>query len=310
MSTSTWFDNLPVVGALPPEEAATILREVGEGEVAEALAGTSEMPAYTFDLANRKHWWSFPDKLWLHTAHVFGYLAPASPGSAPLPIHPIDAIYADGTLKNARLKITLDRLRVADYPGGGMHRVLLHFFAQNQVPEKTEDLHFSATYRIREGEHAAIRGNPIFVGLHVGIEGMNFKCRTINVKNDQDEAFLDFLESDVFTSGLKLATTVQPAIAPLSALTLGLAKTIAKRHRNISVQDFDLGLDFSSLPMRMRLAEGAYLAMQVPESLQLVWDWDEWIYHPSSGQVVKRTDHHQAIPYNYLVFSVSRYEGV
>ena len=58
-----------------------------------------------------------------------------------------------------------------------------------------------------------------------------------------------------------------------------------------------------------RLAEGAYLAVQVPESLQPIWNWDEWVYHPTLGQVVKRSDQQQPIPYNYLVFSLSRYEG-
>ncbi len=309
MSTSHWFDDLPVVGALPPEEAASILREVGEEEVAEALEKAPAIPSHTFGPDIRKHWWSFPDKLWLHTAHAFGYLAPTISGSNPLPIHSLETIQADPTLKQARVKITLDRLRVASYPGKGTHRVLLHFFAQHQTPNQSEGLHFNATYRVREGEHAALRGYPIFIGLAVGGEGIRLKCRTINVKNDQDEAFLNVLESDVFKSGLKLVTTAQPAVAPLSELALGLARTIATRHRNISVQDFDLGLDFSNLPMGARLAEGAYLAVQMPESLQPVWDWDEWTYHPTSGQVVHRTDHHRTIPYNYLVFSISRYEG-
>ena len=49
-------------------------------------------------------------------------------------------------------------------------------------------------------------------------------------------------------------------------MALGLAKTIGKRHRNVPVQDFDLGLDFSTIPLGARLAEGAYLAVQIPES--------------------------------------------
>lgn len=305
MSVSAWFDDIPVVGALPPEEAVVILHEVGEDEVADALAESQEN-AYDFGGTERR-WW-LPPKLWMHAAHTFGYLAPASSVGDELLIQPIDTIRADTTLKHAQLKITLDRLRVADYPGRGTHRVLVHFFAQNQTAEKTEDVHFNATYRIREGEHAAIRGYPIFVGLAVGGEGLRLKCRTINVKNDQDEAFLNVLESDVFKSGLHLATTVQPALVPLSELALGLARTMATRHRNISVQDFDLGLDFSNLPLGAHLAEGAYLAVQLPESEQPVWNWDEWVYHPSVGQVVKRDNHQQMIPYNYLVFSVHRYE--
>ena len=147
------------------------------------------------------------------------------------------------------------------------------------------------------------------MGLQVGNEGIRLRVRTINVKNDQDEALLTLLESDVFKNGLHLITTVQPALVPLSALAQGLTRMLLTRHENISVQDIDLGLDFSTLLMRPHLAEGSYLAIQVSESLAPVWDWEEWVYHPTSGLVVKRDDHQQTIPYNYLVFSISRYEG-
>src|SRR2546428_14070687 len=105
---------------------------------------------------------------------------------------------------------------------GGTHRVLLHFFAQHQTPDQSEDLHFSATYRVREGEHAALRGYPIFVGLNVGDEGIRLRVRTINVKNGQDEAILKILDSDAFKNGLHLITMAQPALVPLSELALGL----------------------------------------------------------------------------------------
>lgn len=92
------------------------------------------------------------------------------------------------------------------YPGKGVHHVLFDFYAQNQLSDKNvEHLHFNATYRAREGERAAILGFPIFIGLNVGSEGVAFKCFTVNVKNEQDEALLDFLNSDVFKAGLKLA---------------------------------------------------------------------------------------------------------
>ena len=169
----------------------------------------------------------------------------------------------------------------------------------------TEHVHFNATYRVQEGEHAPIRGYPIFVGLNVGRVGITFRCRTILVKNERDEAFLAFFKSDVFKTGLKLATTVQPALAPLSAMAYGLAEAMASYHRNVSVQDFTLGFDFGTSPGGVRLAEGAYLAVQIPD---VVWNWNEWVYHSASGQVVKRAAPEQPLPYNYLLFNVSRYE--
>ena len=307
MTTSTWFDDLPVLGKLPPARAATKLREIGEDEVAIALEAAQHAEHLTY--VRHKGWWPFQDKAWQHTAHAFGYLAPSPPGGALLPIRHAGNVTPDMTLKNARVKITLDRLRIADYPGRGTHRVLFDFYAQNHVPGNVEHLHFNATYRVREGEQAAILGYPIFVGLGVGAAGLAFRCYVVNVKNEEDETFLNFLESDVFKAGLKLTAAVQPAVAPLSEMAFALTKGIARRRQNVPVQEFFLGLDFSSVPTGARLCEGAYLAVQIPETLRSVWDWSEWAYNPSNGQIVSQTDHKQLIPYNYLSFSISRYSG-
>jgi hypothetical protein len=226
-----------------------------------------------------------------------------------LPIQSLESVQADPSLKHTRLKIVLNRLRVAEYPGRGTHRILIHCSIKNQAPGKTEPANFNATYRVREGEHAALSGYPLFVGLRVGDEGLVLQCRTINVKNEQDHGLLDLLESDVFQAGLHLASAVQPALVPFSALGLGLARLIAKRHQNVSVQDFSLGLDFSNLAMGAHLAEGDYLAVQAPESLKSIWNWREWVYHRPSGQIVKRVNPQQSIPYNYLVLGISRYGG-
>ena len=57
---------------------------------------------------------------------------------------------------------------------------------------------------------------------------------------------------------------------------------------------------------RAGLALVSYLAVQIPESKRAVWNWDEWAYSPATGQVVKRTDGAELLPYNYVVFGVSR----
>jgi len=36
-----------------------------------------------------------------------------------------------------------------------------------------------------------------------------------------------------------------------------------------------MGLDFSHIATRARLAEGSYLAVQIPETIQTVWNWTE-----------------------------------
>jgi len=308
MTAPIWFDDLPVLGKLPPAQAAAKLREIGENKTADTIEAAKDTRDFqTFGALSR--FLPFQNRQWQHTAHAFGYLTPSLPGSEPLTIRHAGNIEADPTLRNSRIKISLDRLRVADYPGSGTHRILFDFYAQNQVSSGIEHLHFNATYRVRENEEAAIIGYPIFVGLNVGIEGVVFRCLTVNVKNEDDEALLGFLESDVFKSGLMLATTAQPAIAPLSSMAVALTKSIARRHKNVPVQEFYIGLDFTKMPFRARLNEGSYIAVQIPEAFERVWDWDEWVYHPKSGQVVSRDDEAKLIPYNYLVFSVSRYVG-
>lgn len=306
MSSSEWFDDVQVIGALSPAQAAEKLRQVGENDLADQLEPRDENGRPI--IYRGTGWWPFEDKPWQHTAHAFGYLAPTAPGSEPMPLVHAGNIAPDKTLKHARVRVTLDALRVAKYPGGGVHHILFDFFARNQPEGAVENLHFTATYRALDGERAALLGYPIFVGLNVGSEGVDFKCFTVNVQNDDDEQLLAILESDTFKAGLRLAEVAQPVVGLFSDLALGITKAIAKRNRNVPVQDFYLGLDFTNVAMRARLAEGSYIAVQVPESAQTVWDWSEWVYDPNTGQIVNRTAPGQLIPYNYIVFGVSRFE--
>lgn len=216
---------------------------------------------------------------------------------------------ADKSLKNARIKVTLDRLRVADYPGGGRHHILFDFYGQNHLKDHIEHLHFNQTYRAQEGEVAGIIGYPVFIGLNVGSGGVALKCFTVNVKNDNDEVILDFLDTEIFQTGLKLATIAQPAIAPLAGMAVGLTKMIASRNKNVAVQDFYMGLDFTNVPTGARLAQGSYITVQIPEKQQVIWDWKQWVYNPTNGRIVKKDDTGVLIPYNYIVFGVSKYEG-
>lgn len=299
------FADLPVIGKLPPEMAAAKLAEMGDTEAAPLLEAADAGTVRTFGLFD---WWGGEPKPWQHTAHAFGYIAPAGPGEESLPIRHAGDIEPDMTLKGARVRITLNRLRVADYPGSGIHRVLFDFYARHQVPGDVEDVHFNTTFRIQEGEHAGTIGYPVFVGLNVGNTGLGFRGFTVNVKNDDDERLLQMLETDTFKAGLKLIETAQPAIAPLTGMAVALTRSLAARHRNVPVQDFYLGLDFSDDPAGARLAAGSYLIVQIPETTQVGWHWDQWIYHRPSGRVVNKQDGKSLIPYNYLTLGITRYE--
>ncbi|MCE9562124.1 MAG: hypothetical protein K8U57_08720 [Planctomycetes bacterium] len=305
MTPEKWFDDVPVIGRMNPVQAGKKLRELGTLDIPDEPPPDEE-DEKTSALGGWRNWWS--TKLWRHTGHAFGYIAPGASDQI-VSIRHAGSIKADNSLKNARLKITLDRLRIAEYPGGGTHHVLFDFYAQTQIAGNLEHLHFNATFRGREGEHAALVGYPLFVGLEAGPEGVAFKCFTVNVKNDQDESLLGFLDSDVFKAGLRLVTTAQPALAPLSMMASGLARGLAQRNRNVAVQDFYMGLDFSNISTRARLAEGSYLAVQIPEADQTSWDWGLWKYNPISGAVVSASDPKQPLRFNYVVFGVSKMDG-
>jgi len=303
------FADLPVLAKMKPADMAAKLRELGETKAGEAIE--EELSGEGFGVISLR---SVIDRIlgrriWMGTSHRFGFLPMSEQPSKQIAIHHAGAIKADKSLRNSPLKITLNQLRVADYPGGGTHRILFDFSAKNHVAKVTEELHFNSTFRVKQGQQAAVVGYPIFLGLNVGADGVAFSCRTVNVKNDGDESFLKFLESDVARSGLQLASVAQPALAPFAKLALGITKSIAERNRNVSVQDFFMGLDFEGSTLGARLAQGDYIVVQVPDDDEANWNWDDWIYDHQVGQIVKKNAGKELIPYNYIVFGVSRYHA-
>jgi hypothetical protein len=174
------------------------------------------------------------------------------------------------------------------------------------LPNSAEPVSFSQTYRGLENQSAGVVGYPIFIGLSVSTLGVAFQGFTLNVKNDADEAVLNFLDSPPFQTGLNLLTTAQPALIPFTQMTLGVTKMLAKRNQNVAVQDFYLGLDFTPAAFGARLAEGNYVAVQVPSETTILWE--DWRYYPTSGAIATKDDQTVSLPYNHAVFRLSRYE--
>ena len=292
---SEWFDDIPVAGALDDE---ALFEKLGEPVHAPPTTAMTRAPGERFGLAE----WLFGDAPWRHTSHGFGFIPAGASGR--LAIQDVGGVQPEPDLRDARLRISLDGLRVADYPGTGMHRVLFNFFVQNRTDTGVEDVNFNATYRIREGDGAAVLNYPIFVGVSPPETGLVIRCFTVNVKNDNDESFLDLLESDTFKIGLQLVNTAQPALAPLSSFAVGMTKAIAKRNRNVAVQDVQFGLDFGGTSTGARLAVGSYIAVQMPSAFLRSWRWSDWSYDTSSGQILGSAD--RLLPLNYFVIGVSR----
>jgi hypothetical protein len=124
------FEDLPVIGVLSRDDAAAKLRELGEVAAADAVERAPPAPVKL----GRASWWPFSDRAWQHTAHSIGFLlAGGSTGSQK--ILGIGEAQSDPSLKNARINIALNALRVADYPGSGTHREADNLFG---VPSATK----------------------------------------------------------------------------------------------------------------------------------------------------------------------------
>jgi hypothetical protein len=286
--------------------AARRLAAMGEIELSRALARAVRGGR---DVRFAKFLWpqgGKPDPVYRYTAHAFGFI-PKPAGRPDAAITDAGNIEADKSLKGAAVKVTLDRLRVFAYPGGGTHTILFDFYAQHQTSNhgESQDLHFAQNYRVLEGGGAGISGYPVFVGLRVGTEGVCFKCATVNVRNEDDQKVLRFLGGDVFKKGVQLINQVNPVLPIVTGFATGIIEAFAHRNDNVGVQDFYLGLDFSGIATRAQLREGSYVAVQVPDAA--AWDWSAWVFRHATGQIVSARDG-TSVPLNYVVFSVSRLE--
>lgn len=290
----------PVIGNLTALDAARKLEEFGDAGSAAAIR--TVVDDIGTDISYSAIDWPW-EKTPVHkyTAHAFGFIPPAPYPDSRVDIVDAGNMSAELSLRGKRVKVTLDRLRVQDYPGGGEHMILFDFYARHQTDTQDQDVRFNQVYRVREGSGAGISGYPVFLGLKVGDEGVAFRCYTVNVENTGDKKILSFLDSDVFKKGLELLNTVNPVVPVVSEFATGITRAFANRNKNVPVQDFFLGLDFSGIGTRAQMKEGSYVAVQIPD---LLWDWSAWQFAPSNGQIVSR-DGTEPLPYNYVVFSVS-----
>jgi hypothetical protein len=292
-----WFDDVPVLGAMPHDVALAKLLELGEIEAASDPGSADGSQA--FALWDR-------NKPYQYTAHVFGHIGDMTPAEV-VAVRSVTELTPDHSLQSQPLRIALGKLGVVDYPGGGTHVVLFDFAARHYATAtEAEELHYNVVVRVTEGQRAGLLNVPVFVGLNPGTQGVALHGYTVNVRNEQDEALLGMLESGVVRNGLRLLQTAQPALAPLSQIAYSLTKALAVRNRNVPVQSFVLGLDFAQGPYGAVLRTGAYVAVQVPAELQYAWDWDAWVYDPRVGEVVSRTGPATGLPYNHVVFTVTR----
>jgi hypothetical protein len=168
--SSNMFEDIRVIGEHYPEEIATMLEEIDDTDTASKFIERAK----SIQNGTPESLWSGQLQPWEYSTHQFGYIAPLSQGVTGLqPIQYAGAIRPDDTLKNSRINIRIDRLCIYRYPGGGKHNVILAFGARNQVADRTEEIGFSQTYRVPDGQIVGISGYPVFIGLNVGSQGIS-----------------------------------------------------------------------------------------------------------------------------------------
>jgi hypothetical protein len=268
------------------------LREIGDDEAADALAppgGTGQMLGF-----------SWGNEVWGYTGMLIGFI-PAEGTGQRTPIDNAYTIAADPTLKGSRTKITLERFWVERYPGRGTHKILCEFTGKNQAQGEQEELKLAVKTEANDKSSAGIGGTPIFLGVTVGNNGIQFEGTMINVSSKKDTELLAALSSGPFREGLGLLTTAQPALKPFVGLTTSVVNAVLKRSENKEVYRFKLGLDFETSQTSVALRHGSFVVVQGDDHQ---WDWSTLAWNVDAQQIVDR-ETGEPINLNYLVFRVA-----
>ncbi|MDH2313493.1 hypothetical protein [Methylobacterium brachiatum] len=286
-----------ILGECSPAEIVAYLREIGDEERAVRLERQAARPrgqglgAY------------FGQDQYLYKGLVVGFIPGG--GSDRGAILDANAIDPETDLKGRRLKVTLDQFFVQAYPGNGTHRILCEFAGQNQIADDTEELKFTLMVEAADGQPTGVVGKPIFMGLTIGDDGLNFRGQTVNVGNDTDDLILDALNGEAFKSGLTLATTLQPALKPFVGLATSVVKATIKRSRNKPVFKFDVGLDFNARNLSARLRRGSYVVVQCNDE---EWDWSRFEFAAETRRVIRKSDG-RSLALNYFVIGIDDFAG-
>lgn len=315
----SWSDGIPVLGELPAREAIAKLQALGDDKTVRelemlyrqsiSLGGVMGMSDVSRQFSE---WWS-KDSPWKYVGFEVGYIVPPDPTKKAgfQLLQSAREIEPDTTLHNATLNITLDRFFVVSYPpsirhlGSITHRVLLRFYTLHQTQRRSEDIHFNKICKARDGEAASIVGSPIFLGLKVSDQGIVLGCESVKVTDEHDQSFLGFLESDAFTAGLQLLSTIQPIVGMIAITAAYITKVVAGRNVNAKVHEFEarLGLD-KGIPSSYKLAAGSYVVVQTPGGSQPSWNWNDWKYQ--NGNIVRSRSPQTLLSYNYFIFGIRK----
>jgi hypothetical protein len=297
--TVQFFGPTPPIGEWDTSEIVSALQELNDQAVARELLEEPSEQAESYGLSD---WRDFAFKRFVRTDEICGFLGE---GTGDL----VALADAKGTpeIANSAVKVTLDAVHIARYPGLGTHRVLLDFALQAQDPDgHAPILHFSRTIQAKSGETAPVRNLPLFHGFVVPKTGLTIGFQTVNVGSRVDDGLLEFLGRDEFKSGLALLGGITPVVGQVSCALAALASWLARQSANVKVQEFLQGLDFQESVLGGRISEGHYVVVQIPRESKHEWDWSDWKIDRDAGRVVPREATAHPLDYNHVVFGIHR----
>ncbi|WP_428002245.1 hypothetical protein [Acidovorax sp.] len=286
------FSAADSLGSLPPDRIAKYLEEIGDVARANALV---ESAVQGQNIVR-------PGAPFNATGLQIGFIA-SNDAEGVKPIIGAAQISPAPELIGTQIKISFNRAFVYEYPGLGAHSILCEFVGRNQIDGEKEALRMALRFKSRDGTLASVVGVPIFLGLTVGENGIEFEGRTVNVGSSTDEALLGALDSEAFKNGLALVNNLQPGLKPFVSLMQCAVKGVANRLRNVQVHHFNLGLDFSADSIAARLNLGSYVIVQTNETQ---WNWNDFEWDMGSMSV-RAKNPSRKIDFNYLVIGISPY---
>lgn len=292
----TYFDHNESLGMQSEEDIAAYLRLIEDYDAAEKLTSLGASGQGLARILGYEY---------AQTGFIIGFIPPQNVTNDSTTILGMSEVKPDPSLKGKKIKITLDKFYIENYPGNGQHRVLCEFAGKNQAAEDVEEMRFALTVEAFDKGSASVNGKPIFMGVTVGDDGVAFEGRTVNVRSKDDDLVLNALENDSFKQGLSLIGSVQPALKPFVSLAAGVVKAASKRNWNRQVHSFALGLDFSKNSTSARLRYGSYVVVQVDTAS---WDWANFAWNPDSMAITAKADG-SPLALNHLIVGVAPFEG-
>lgn len=249
------------------------------------------------------------NQVWKIKEHAYGFFDVENIKDGKIPIVNALTMDADLSLKGERINIRIGNIYVERYPGvfGGDHEILFEFKAKHSPEGSQEDesIQYTQKYTLRNKGGAGKSGLSVMTGLRVPNNGIDFYLNTIYLNNKNEEKFLHFLDSGIFSSGLELISAVNPLVKQVSGYAAGITQYLTDEKKNKVIQEIGVGFDFAGNTEVASLKNGTYVAIQVPRH---IYNWSDWYYDVDSSLIKPYDDSLERLPYNHITFVISKHE--